>query len=46
MITHSVNMFRNCSVVHDLSTSNDYSTILYKFVSMWWYSLSQQGDIV
>ena len=34
MITHSVNMFRNCSVVHDLSTSKDYSTMLYKFVSM------------
>ena len=34
MITHSVNMFRNCSVVHDLSTSKDYSTILYKFVNM------------
>ena len=34
MITHSVYMFRNCSVVHDLSTSNYYSTILYKFVSI------------
>ena len=32
MITRSVNMFRNYSVVHDLSTSKDYSTILYKFV--------------
>ena len=32
MITHSVHTFRNCSVVHDLSTSKDYSTILYKFV--------------
>ena len=34
MITHSVNMFRNCSVVDDLSTSKDYSTMLYKFASM------------
>ena len=34
MIAHSVNTFRNCSVVHDLSTSKDYSTILYKCVSM------------
>ena len=34
MITHSVTMFWNCSVVHDLSTSKDYSTILYTFVSM------------
>ena len=34
MIAHSVNMFRNCSVLHDLSTSKDYSAILYKFVSM------------
>ena len=32
MIAHSVNTFRNCSVVHDLSTSKDYSTILYKCV--------------
>ena len=30
----SVNMFRNSSVFHDLSTSVDYSTILYKFASM------------
>ena len=35
MIVHSVNMFRNSSVVHDLSTSKDYSTVLYKFVSIW-----------
>ena len=35
MIAHSVNMFRTCSVVHDLSTSKDYSTVLYKFVSIW-----------
>ena len=34
IITHSVNMFRNYSVVHDLLMSKDYSTILYKFVSM------------
>ena len=34
MIPHSVNMFRNCSVVYDLSTTKDYSTMLYKFVSM------------
>ena len=34
MIAHSVNMFRNCSVVDDLSTRKDYSYILYKFVSM------------
>ena len=33
MITHSVNMFRNCSVVHDVSNKY-YSTMLYKFVSM------------
>ena len=35
MMAHSVNMFRNCSVVHDLSTSKDYSTMLCKFISMW-----------
>ena len=35
MIAHSVDMFRNYSVVHDLSTSKDYSTILYKFISIW-----------
>ena len=29
MIAHSVNVFRNYSVFHDLSTSVDYSTILY-----------------
>ena len=34
MIAHSVNTFRNCSVDHDLSTSKNYSTILYKCVSM------------
>lgn len=34
MIAHSANMFRNCSVFHDLSTSKDYSKISYKFVSM------------
>ena len=32
MKAHCVNTFRNCSVVHDLSTSKDYSTILYKCV--------------
>ena len=34
MIAHPINMFRNCSVVHDLSTGKDYSTIFYKFVSI------------
>ena len=35
MIAHSVDMFRNYSVVHDLSTSKDYSTKVYKFISIW-----------
>ena len=30
MIAHSVNMFRNCWVIYDLSTEN---TILYRFPS-------------
>ena len=34
MMAHSVNMFKNCSVFHDLSTSVDHSTILHKFASM------------
>ena len=34
MIAHSVNMFRNCSVIRDLSTSKDYGIILYKLVCM------------
>ena len=33
MIAHSVSMFRNCSVVYDLSMNKGNSAILYKFVA-------------